>query len=163
MGLEENKKREYLITIIQKYLDLSKEMMLYFKENANKDKKNEKICEHSIEKIEEAYSFIENINHFELLNYIFSMFVGSNYQAHAFVGSWITSEKIKEYDTDEGIEELRQIIKENKKKALEKEKRQKENLEAMKKAREQGKQIQMVWDKDTKTIKPVVIEEKPNA
>ena len=91
------------------------------------------------------------------------MFVGSNYQAHAFVGSWITSEKIKEYDTDEGIEELRQIIKENKKKALEKEKRQKENLEAMKKAREQGKQIQMVWDGKTKTIKPVVVEEKPNA
>ena len=40
---------------------------------------------------------------------------------------------------------------------------QKENIEAMKKAREQGKQIQMVWDKDTKTIKPVVVEEKPNA
>ena len=137
--------------------------MIYFKESANKNKKNEKICEHSIKKIEDAYSFIENIKHFELLNYIFSMFVGSNYQAHAFVGSWITSEKIKEYDTDEGIEELRQIIKENKKKALEKEKRQKENLEAMKKAREQGKQIQMVWDGKTKTIKPVVVEEKPNA
>ena len=53
MGLEEKKKREHLINIIQKYLETSKCLMEYYKAVAT-TRKGKLACTRSIKKIDQA-------------------------------------------------------------------------------------------------------------
>lgn len=171
MGLEkENKtnvqisdlvRKRYLKEILCNYLHTAISFYEYMKRTS--DSKTKKLCTKTINNLEQGIIKINEIKHIEILDYYYTLCVAPNFQVYAVVGSLASSQKMKDYDTEEGIVEFNKIIEEQKQKALEKQKAQKENAEAIKKAKEQGKNVEMVWDKDTKTVKPMIVEEKQNA
>lgn len=172
MGLEENKttnvqisekkKRNYLISIIQKYLETSKCLMEYYKAVAT-TRKGKLACTRSIKKIDQAITHLRQIKHIEVLDYLYSTFIGNNVIAYSISGGIVVSPKMKEFDTDKGVEELVALMKEAQEKQQAKLLEKQRQKEVIEKAKEQGKNVEMVWDKDTKTVKPMIVEEKPNA
>lgn len=162
MGLEEKKKREHLINIIQKYLETSKCLMEYYKAVAD-TRKGKLACTRSIKKIDQAITHLRQIKHIEVLDYLYSTFIGNNVIAYSISGSIVISPKMKEFDTDKGVKELVALMEETRKKEQDKINAKIQQREIIEKAREQGKNVEMVWDKDTKTVKPMIVEEKPNA
>lgn len=160
--MTDKKKREYLITICKKYLETSKELMLYFKAVAN-TRKGKYACNRSIKSIDMALVHIDQIKHIEVLEYIYSTYIGNNVIAHSVSGSIVLSKKINEYDTDEGVKILVEEINERKKQQEEKIAEKQRQKEIIEKAKAEGKKVEMVWDNETKTTKPMIIEENDNA
>ena len=162
MGLTEKKKREYLITIIQKYLETGKSLMEYLKAVAPTSKAKY-ACNKSLNKIDEALVHLRQINHIEVLEHLYSMFIGNGVIAYPISGGIIMSKEMQKWDTDEGIHELIELIEENRKKQEEKLKIQQENRKIVEQAKKEGKKVEMVYDKETKSVKPMIVEENNNA
>lgn len=162
MGLTEKKKREYLITIIQKYLETGKSLMEYLKAVAP-TRSAKYACNKSLNKIDEALVHLRQINHIEVLEHLYSMFIGNGVIAYSISGGIIMSKEMQKWDTDEGIHELIELIEENRKKQEEKLKIQQENRKIVEQAKKEGKKVEMVYDKETKSVKPMIVEENNNA
>lgn len=164
MGLEisEDKKRDYLINIIESYLKVNVDLMSYFKALA-KDRKGKLACTKSIRSTEQAINHLRQIKHIEILEYLYSVFIGNNAMAYAVSGSMVLSSKIKEWDTEEGIVEFRDLIEKQKQENELKQKQAQEKIDAMKKAKEEGKDVELVYDNESKGLKPLIVDEKPNA
>lgn len=155
------KKRKYLINFIQKYLETSVALMEYYKSVAT-TRKEKYVCTKSIKSSLQAIDHLRQIKHIEILEYLYSTFVGNNVITYSVSGKIVLSNKLKEYDSDNGIQEFREMVETQKKEREQKEKQRQETLNAVRKAKEQGKKVEMVWDKDTKTTKPMIVEEKVN-
>lgn len=164
MGLEisENKKRECLINIIESYLKVNIELMSYYKAVA-KERKEKLACTKSIRSTEQAINHLRQIKHIEILDYLYSVFIGNNVIAYSVSGSMVLSSKIKEWDTEEGIVEFRDLIEKQKQENELKQKQAQEKIDAMKKAKEEGKDVELVYDNESKGLKPLIVDEKPNA
>lgn len=162
MGLTEKKKREYLITIIQKYLETGKSLMEYLKAVAP-TRKAKYACNKSINKIDEAIVHLRQIKHIEVLEHLYSMFIGNGVIAYSISGGIVVSKEMQKWDTDDGIHELIELIEENRKKQEEKLKVQEENRKIVEQAKREGKKVEMVYDKGTKSVKPMIVEENNNA
>ena len=170
MGLEENKKevnvqisekkkKQHLVAIIGSFLKTNIALMEYYKAVAP-DRKSKLVCTKSIKAAEQALVHLNTIKHIEILDYLYSTFIGNNALAYSISGKMVLSPKIKEWDTDDGVKELIALMEENKKKQQEKFEQQEKNRKAIEEAKKQGKKVEMVYDKDTKTVKPLIIEEK---
>lgn len=157
--LNDKKKRQYLIKIIKSYLNTSIELMSYYKAVAD-TRKAKLVCNKSIKSMEQALVKVDQIKHIEILEYIYSSFVGNNVIAYSVSGAVVLSSKLDEYDQDEHIEEFKEMLEQDRKDREEKEKARRETLEAVRKAKEQGKKIGMVYDKDTKTTRPMIIDKE---
>lgn len=160
--LNEKRKRDYLLAIIGAYLTTSYNLMAYYKAVAD-TRKAKLVCTKSMKKLDQARIRINQIKHIEVLDYLYSTFIGNNVIAYSVSGNVVLSDKLKEFDTDTGVEELKQIMEEAQQKALEKQKQRADTINAVNKAKAEGKKVEMVWDNDTKTAKPLIIEEKSNA
>lgn len=160
--MSNKKKRQHLISICQNYLETSKSIMQYYKEVA--DTRNGKLsCTRSIKSIDNAIVHLRQIKHTEILEYIYSTFVGNNAVAYAISGSIVISKELNGYDTDDGVKELIEMVSKRKKEQEDKFNEKIKQKEIVDKAKAEGKKVEMVWDKDTKTVKPMIIQEKPNA
>lgn len=157
--ISEYKKRKHLEDIIGTYLLTAYSLLLYYKDVAP-TKDGVKTCNKSIKSIEEALAKLHNIEHIEVLDYLYGTFIGNSAIAYTISGSIVNSKQIKKYDTDKGVVELRQLMEENRKKHQEKEEQRIKNYEAVEKAKKEGKKVEMVWDKESKTVKPLIVEEK---
>lgn len=160
--LPEKVKRKHLLSIIRSHLETSKNMVAYFTAIATTDAQK-KVCKKSMKSLNKALKHIDEIKHIEILEYLYSTFIGNNVIAYTISGEIVNSKKVNEYDKDENIEEFRQLMLEQRQEQLERERKRQESAEVIKKAKEQGKKVEMVWDKDTKTAKPMIIEEKSNS
>ena len=136
--------------------------MKYYKGVAT-TKEQKLTCNKSIKDIENSINHLRQIKHLEILKYLYATFIGNNVIAYSVSGKVVLSKKLKEYDTDKGFVEFQEMLKEQREQALEREQKKKESVEALKKAKEMGKKVEMVWDKDTKTVKPMIVEDKNNA
>lgn len=160
MKAKEIKKKEYLTDFIKNYLNTSISLMKYYKFIAT-DKKSKNVCNKSIKACENALVRVDQIKHTEILEYFCSMFVGNNAIQHSISGKIIMSKKIKHYDDSEkGFKEFQNMLEEQRQLALERERKRKEELEAINKAKEQGKNVEMVYDEKTKSTRPLVVEGK---
>ena len=172
MGLEENTKlkvqmsdlvrKRFLKEILSNYLKTAISFYEYMKRSSS-ESKTKRICGKTIKTLEDAIVCINEIKHIEILDYYYTFCIAPNFQVYAIVGSLASSQKMKDYDTEKGIIDFRQKIEEQKQKSIEKEKQRQESAEAIKKAQAEGKKVEMVWDKDTKTVKPMIISEKESA
>lgn len=154
----EKKKREYLISIISNYLRTGIIVVKYCHDNAP-DKKSKLICNKAIKTLESAIPHLATIKHIELLEYLYNAFIGENVFAYTMSGTIVHSSKIKEWDTEEGFIEFQKVMEERKENQLAKEKAQEETRLAIQKAKEEGKKVEMIYDKESRTVKPVIIEE----
>lgn len=160
--ISEKKKKQHLVAIIGSFLKVSICVMEYYKAVAP-DRKSKLICNKSIKNAEQALVHLSTIKHIEILDYLYSTFIGNNAIAYSISGKMVLSPKIKEWDTDDGVKELVALMEENKKKQQEQLKKQEETRKAIEEAKKQGKKVEMVYDKDTNTVKPLIIEEKSQA
>ena len=159
MEMNERKKRKYLTNILKSYLSVSISLMEYYKAAAD-TRKGKLVCSRSIKSLNEAMDHLSQIKHIEILDYLYASFIGNNAIAYSVSGKIVNSQKLKEYDTDKGFEEFKKVLEEQRKEQEEREKKRKESMEALKKAKEMGKKVEMVYDKDTKTTKPMIVEDK---
>ena len=155
-------RKRYLKEILTNYLHTAISFYEYMKRTSSQSK-NKRICTKTIRNLEQAIVKVNEIKHIEILDYYYTFCIAPNFQVYAVVGSLIISPQMINYDLDENIDEFREKMVEQRKQAEEKEKARKENAEAIKKAQEQGKKVEYVWDNNTKTVKPMVIEEKESA
>lgn len=160
--MKDKKKRDYLVRIINTYLTTAETIMLYLKDNAT-DRSSKLTCNKSIREIEQAKVFVNEVKHIEILEYLYGTFIGNSVIAYSVSGKIINSKKLHYFDSENGFDDFLKMIEENKQKALEKEKKQKETQEMLKKAKEEGKKVEYVYDKETKTTRPMIIEDKPSA
>ena len=155
-------KRDILISAITNFLKTSVDMLTYYKKNAE-TRKAKFTCTRNIKKCYEAIEFVGQIKHIQILEWLATTLVGNNAIMHSVSGGIVLNDRVKYFDTNKGYPEFLQILEDTKKQNEIKNKNRVENLQAIHKAQEQGKKVQMVWDKDSKTAKPMIIEEKPNA
>ena len=161
MGLTEKRKREYLIEIISSFLKTNIALMDYYHASAD-TRKGKFACNKSKKSTEQALVHLRQIKHIELLDYLYSSFIGNNVIAYSISGKMVLSKQLDYYDTESGFVEFQQMIKERKEKQeLQEQERQKQE-QAVKQAKEQGKQVEMVWDNESKTNKPLIVESKDN-
>lgn len=159
--ISKKKKRYYLLNIISDYLRTNIALMEYYKAVAT-TRKQKLTCTKNIKTTQNALSRIYTFDHIEILEYIYSMFLGNNIIAYSISGGLVMSKKLQEYDTDEGFIEFQEMIKELQEKAKAKEESQKQQIEAVKKAKEEGKKVEMVYDPKTKTTKPLIVDDIEN-
>ena len=155
-------KRQYLIKIVVYHLETSKALMEYLRANAE-TKEGKEVCTKSIKEISLAIQRVYKVKHTEILEYLYGMFVGNNAIAYSVSGKIVNSKTLKYYDTQKGLKEFKQKIAEQKQEELDREQKRKDSVEALKKAKEMGKKVEMVYDKDTKSAKPMIVEDKDNA
>lgn len=154
-----DKKREHLISIITYFLLTGKSILEYYKSVA--ETKEEKLkCNKSIRSIDKAIKTLCTIKHIELLEYIYSLLIGNNAIAYSISGQIILSPKMKHYDSEKGFTDFQEMIKEKQQEAEERLKKQRESEEALKKAKALGKKVEMVYDKESKTTKPMIVDDK---
>ena len=137
-------------------------MLEYYKAVAT-NRKGKLTCTKSIKSIDQAIIHLRQIKHVEILDYLYSTFFGNNVIAYTIAGKIVNNKTLNDYDKDENIEDFKVYLNELKEKAIEADKQKREKMEVIKKAQEQGKKVEMVWDKDTKTAKPMIVEDKESA
>ena len=161
-SISEKKKREYLIEIVSAYLRTNIALMNYYHSVAE-TRKSKFICNKSIKRTEQALVHLRQIKHIEILDYLYSTFIGNNVIAYSVSGNMVIGKELKYYDSEKGFDEFLAMIKEQKEKIAAKEEERRKTKEAIELAKAQGKKVEMVWDKETKTVKPLIVEDKPQA
>ena len=160
MKINEQKEREYIIDILTNILRANISLMSFYKDIST-NKESSDICEKSIAQCEKGIKTINKIKHIEILRSLFNKIVSGKEYYFAMCGSLCSFEKIKTWDTTKkGFKEfilLEKQAQDEAKKEFEEKQRQKEFVEN---AEKEGKQVEMIYDEKTKTMKPIIVEEQ---
>lgn len=166
MNKEEMKKeikRKYLISIIRKILETNIELMTYYKHYAT-DEKSKRTCSKSIRKTKKALEILPHIQHTEILQSLFNAIISGKEVIFVSAGFLVCGKNVERWDsTEKGFKEFMKLEEEAVKKAKEKAEEEQKQREIIAKAKAEGKKVEMVYDKNTKTVKPLIIEEKSQA
>lgn len=157
----QDNKRKQLIAIIDSLMDLSTNLLCYYKANAT-TRKAKLICTKSIKNAQQAKITIREIKHIEILEYLYSILIGNNAIMYSTIGSVVNAKSLREFDEEEHFDEFIKMVEEQKEKYRAKEEERHKQLEALKKAKEEGKKIEYVYDEKTKSAKPLIVEDKPS-
>lgn len=158
MGLNEKKKREYLIDIIVGYLKTANTTLQYIYKSTE-DTNAKKISKKAMKKCEEALVHINEIKHIEILEHIYNMVVRKHTYDFSLCGSLVVSPQLKYWDTDKGIEDFYKEKELFNDKMIREQEEKRQQAELIKKAKEENKKVEFVYDNDTKKLKPVILEE----
>lgn len=154
-------KREEQISAIMFMLRANISMMTYYR-SQTKDEKSIAICNKSIRESKKALKNINNIKHDEIIDSLFRTLFSNSVQLFVLPASLINGKQIKKWDTTKkGFEEFLYLEEEAKTIAEQKAKERKEQLEAIKKAKEDGKKVDLVYENGK--MKPVISEEENKA
>ena len=122
-----------------------------------------KVINKSIKNSEKSLENIHKIKHIEILRAIYSDIIGQISAKLMLGGSLIVSKKVYYWDnTENGFKEFLELSENNIKEQEQKIKEQQESLQAIKKAKEEGKNVQMIYDPATKKVRPVIQEGENN-
>lgn len=160
--ISDKTKRQKLLSIIHNYLEMSISLMEYYKCVAP-TRKAKYTCTKSIRSLQQAKIDICRYKHIELLEYIYASLIGNNVIMYSLSGTLVSSKKIKEWDTEQGFVDFQKEMEEQRKKHEEEQKQRALDQQAIQKAKEQGKKVEMVYDKETKKVRPLIVEEKEMA
>ena len=163
MKISESKEKTHIITILENILSSNIAIMSLYKDTAT-DEKSKEICEKSIEQCKKGIRNLYSIKHIVILRSMFNKIVSGKEPYFAMVGSICSYKDIKRWDnTKKGFQEFLTLEKEAQDKAKQEFEEMSKQKEFVKKAQEQGQQVEMVYDPETKKLKPVVVKEKSNA
>lgn len=153
----------HITTILNAILESNIALMNFYKEISTDDKSRE-ICEKSIKQCKDGIRLIYKIKHIEILRSLFNKIVSGKEYYFAMVGSLCSYDKIKSWDTTKkGFQEFLKLEKEAQEQAKREFDEEKKQQELIKQAQLEGKNIEMIYDTQTKKMKPVIVEEKSNA
>lgn len=153
-------KKKYLVNILKKVLEANIEIMTYYKFIASDDK-SKKVCSKSIKQSKLAIEKLTHTKHIEILVSLYNTIVAGKEVVFVSGGSLICSKQFDRWDkTEKGFKEFLALEEENRKVQKEKIEEQRKTQEMVAKAKEEGKEVEMVYDNGK--LKPV-IKEKSNA
>ena len=162
--MTKKQERLYLINTICKALELNVENCNFLKQVNKENKQVLETLDKSIKQSLKAFDLLDNIEHLEILRAIYNDYVNKIASHLLMGGALVCSPKIQEWDKSEiGFREFTIANKEALKLAKQKAKEQEENRIAIEKAKEEGKKISMVYDPQTKQLKPVIDNESNKA
>lgn len=154
-------KREEQISAIMFMLQANISMMTYYR-SQTKDEKSIAVCNKSIRESKKALKNINNIKHDEIIDSLFRTLFSNSVNLFVLPASLINGKQVKKWDTTKkGFEEFLYLEEEAKSIADQKAKERKEQLEAIKKAKEDGKKVDFVLENGK--MKPVISEEENKA
>lgn len=155
--MTKRQERVYLEDTIIKALQLNIANCCFLKKINESKPEILKVLDKSIDNSVNAISLVKEIVHLEILRAIYNDYVNKISTHLVMGGSLVCSPKIQEWDkTESGFTEFTIANKEAIKLAKKKAKEQEESREAIRKAQEQGKKVQMLVDPITKQVKPVI-------
>lgn len=155
--MTKKQEREFLIALIGDTLKLNINNCQLIKELDKNNVELQKTLDNSIEKSKNALEILDKIEHIEILRAIYNDYVNKISSHLVMGGALVSSPKIQEWDKSEkGFNEFKIANREALKLAKQKQKEQQESALAIKKAQEQGKKVQMVYDPTTRKLKPVI-------
>lgn len=174
MGLEEKKKKqcsklsekelkEYYVDMLTKVLETNISVFAFYKRLAN-DEKSIETAQKCIDNSKKGIDKIKGIKHIAILESLYAHIIVGKEQYYAMSGSLCSYDKIDVWDkTTTGYRQFLKMEKEGMELALKKQQEAQKNKEIIDKAKQEGKKVDMIYDEKTKSLKPVVVEEKPNA
>ena len=162
--MKEYKERQELTNLIIKALQLNIDNCLFMKNLYKGNKNSQKVFNKSILQSKKSLVLVKEIKHIEILRAVYGDIVGRSSGILMLCGTEICSKQLKIWDNSEkGFKEFLELQEENQKIMAQKLKEKQESAEIMKKAKEQGKKVEMLYDTVAKKVRPVVMEEKNNA
>lgn len=157
MGLE--KRKESIVHILTKLMETNIELMTFYKHIASDDK-SRKVCAKSIRQSKKAIEILPQIEHTDILVSLYNTLISGKENIFVMGASIISSKKTQYFDkTKKGYKEFLMLEEEAQKKNNEEREKTLKEQEFIKKAKEQGKKIEYIMDKDTGKMKPVIVEE----
>ena len=124
--------------------------------NEKSDTKEYKALKKMISDSKKSIEIIERVNHIEILASLYNSFI-SGKESYFAIASMVVGKNVKKWDTN-NFDEFLKLDEEARNKAREEFEEREKTAETIKKAREEGKRIDMVYENGK--IKPVVVEEK---
>ena len=114
-----------------------------------------------INKSAKAIGIVREIKHYELLVSLYNMYVNKKETYFISICGSICSKELQKWDkTEKGFKEFKKLEQQAIDDYDRKQEESKKQAEFIKKAREEGKKVEMIY-KDGK-IQPIIVEEKPN-
>lgn len=161
--MKEYIERNKLITLITSAIKLNISNCEFMKVLYKGNKEVILTLNKSIRDSNKALEKVNKIVHIEILRDVYGSMVG---QMHGYLmlgGTLICSTQLERFDkTEKGFKKYKLIQEENKKATEQKIKQRNEYIESVKKAKEQGKKVEMMYDPTTKSMRPVIMESKEN-
>lgn len=157
------KKKQHLIKILTKLVETNIELMTMLREMST-DTKSKQICSKNIRQSRQALKILPITHHIEILQSLYNTLIVGKENIFALSGTLISSKNFKKWDTTKkGFQEFLELEQQAKEKQEQEIRQKQENMEAIKKAKEQGKKVEMVFDPTTKKVKPLIVEQKSEA
>ena len=123
------------------------------------DKENTKTFNLSIKQSKQALIKIDDIKHIEILRAIYGDVVGKVSGVLMLGGTMISSNAFDRFDkTEDGFKEFCDLQEQIKNDYIAKIKERQENAEAIRKAKELGKDVNFMFDPKDSKVKPVIVE-----
>ena len=155
----ESKKISNLKAIIHTMIATSKAIIEFQKDN-DSDSTHKKTYEKLLRHCKSAERTLWETQHIEILASLYNSFVSGKEQYYIILTESIFK-NVKKWDTTkQGFDEFKKLDDEARAKFNEEKNEREQQMDAIKKAREEGKKIDFVFENGK--LKPVVVEEKPN-
>lgn len=153
--LKMNRLKDVIIQMIKVNIDV-----LRFNLLLDNDPEHKKTYRKLIYHAKQGIETIKSVEHIEILASIYNTFMTGKEQFYVILSENIYK-NVKRWDkTEEGFQEFLKLDEEGRKQFEEEKQERLKTQEAIKKAREEGKKIEMTIQNGK--IVPVVVEEKPN-
>jgi len=156
--MEKNKAKQ-LKNVISALLNTNIEIM-QFHLLLDIDEKSKKICRKAIRESKKAIETISHIQHIEILTSLYNSFVYGKENYFVIIAPTINKKALYWDTSEKGFQEFIKLENEAREQAKEKYQKRLEQEQMIKKAKDEGKKVEMVY-KDGE-LTPLVVEEKPN-
>lgn len=161
MEITNLEKQKDLLKAIFSTLLLTNIHILEFQQTLTNDSKEKEGLKTIINKTWKAIDIVGEIKHYELLVSLYNMYVNKKETYFISICGSITSKQLRKWDKSEkGFKEFLKLEQEAIDDYNKKQEESKQQADFIKKAREEGKKVEMMY-KDGK-ITPVIVEDKPN-
>lgn len=157
-------KREKLENAINCYLDTNIALWEVHK-TLTKDQKARAIIDKAIRQSRKAKKILTSIKHDEIVLSLFNTLFNGKEAMFVLAGSLLNSKQLAHWDnTEKGFKEFVELEKKGIEEAKAEQERKKSEMDAIAKAKAEGKKIDYVYDPKTKKTKAVIMEDtKANA
>lgn len=152
-------KRESVINILIRIIDVAEEMAI-FNKTLVKDSKKRKSFNKFLKMCENAKEYLPTIKHDEVLFSIYNNIVHGKEALYTMCPSLIMHKATRHFDTEKGFKEFIKLENQGKKEEIKQQEEFRKKQELLAKAKKEGKELQFVY-KDGK-MQQVIVDKGEN-
>lgn len=161
MATKESLQRLLIINCIKSVLNTNLEILALHKTLFKNNRESLSAIRKNVNYTKKAIVNIDNIKHIEILRSIYQNIISGKETVFALAPALINSKKCKYWDTTEkGFQEFTELESQANEIAKQQLERQIKEQEMIKKAKEEGKKVEWVYDNVEKRNKPIIVEKE---